>query len=324
MACGADIELAARASRGRGAAGGSTVKNLAPRVSIGVPVRDGAAYLVQAIESLRSQSFSEIEILIADNASTDATGEICRDFSDRDPRIHYYRQAENVGAAANFNRTFEMASGEFFKWAAHDDICHPDFVSRCVDVLDSDPRAVLAYPRVAVIDGADKVVGCKNFELRGELARPSDRFRFQTVMNHWCFHVFGLIRTEALRQTRLIDNFVASDRVLLAHLALLGRFVEVPDELFFHREHADRSTKAIVKLHQRAGWFDPKKAGKTVFPNWRLLVEYQRIIGRAGIDLHERWACRVQLLRWLRRYWKAMIGDIAAASRPSGAADGTG
>ena len=118
-----------------------------PRVSIGLPVYNGENYLTSAIETLLAQTFTDFELIISDNCSTDRTQDICRSFCDRDARIRYVRQAKNLGAVRNFNLVFHYARGEYFKWAAHDDVCAPAFLQRCVERLDANPSVVWCYPR---------------------------------------------------------------------------------------------------------------------------------------------------------------------------------
>src|SRR5579872_4758271 len=115
-----------------------------PRVTIGVPVFNGEAFVAETLKSLLNQTFTDFEIVISDNASTDGTGQICQTYAARDPRIHYYRSDVNRGAAWNHNRVFELAKGEYFKWNSADDLCAPEFLARCVASLDDDPAAVMA------------------------------------------------------------------------------------------------------------------------------------------------------------------------------------
>lgn len=98
-----------------------------PHVSIGMPVYNGGRYVKAALEAVLAQTFRDFELIISDNASTDATEAICREYAARDPRIHYSRNGENLGAARNSNRTVELATGQYFKWAHHDDLCAPEF-----------------------------------------------------------------------------------------------------------------------------------------------------------------------------------------------------
>lgn len=123
-----------------------------PRISIGMPVYNGEKYLVEAIQTLLDQTYEDFEFLISDNASTDSTEAICRDFATKDKRIRYIRNPVNLGAAANHNRLIQQARGEFFKLASDDDKHSPEFLKRCISALDSDPAAVLCYSRSIEID----------------------------------------------------------------------------------------------------------------------------------------------------------------------------
>lgn len=114
--------------------------DVAPRVSIGLPVYNGQQYLRQALDSLLAQTFHTFEVIISDNASNDATPEICRDYAACDPRIRYVRHDVNRGAAWNFNYVFGLARGVYFKWHAHDDMLEPTFLEQCVTILDHDRR----------------------------------------------------------------------------------------------------------------------------------------------------------------------------------------
>src|SRR3984957_9664125 len=96
-----------------------------PRVSIGLPVYNGEKWLAQSVDSLLSQTFSDFELIICDNASTDGTDAICRRYAEQDQRVRYIQNAENIGGMLNANLSFGVARGEYFRWAAHDDRCEP-------------------------------------------------------------------------------------------------------------------------------------------------------------------------------------------------------
>jgi glycosyltransferase involved in cell wall biosynthesis len=113
------------------------------RLSIGLPVFNGEQLIEQALDSLLAQTFQDFQLIISDNASTDRTPEICKDYQARDSRVHYTCMDKNYGAARNFNRVFELASGQYFKWAAHDDIIEPTFLQQCIDVLDQNPSCAI-------------------------------------------------------------------------------------------------------------------------------------------------------------------------------------
>ena len=101
---------------------------MVPRVSIGLPVLNGEKYVAEALDAILAQSFLDFELIISDNASTDATPDICADYARRDARIRLHRHPSNLGAAPNFNFVFQRSRGEYFKWAAHDDQISSDFI----------------------------------------------------------------------------------------------------------------------------------------------------------------------------------------------------
>ena len=113
-----------------------------PRVSIGIPVYNGGRFIKEAIDSILAQTFEDFELILSDNASTDETEEICKEYATLDRRIRYYRNEENLGAAKNYNRVFELSNGEYFKWASHDDLCAPEYLERCIAALCPPPPGV--------------------------------------------------------------------------------------------------------------------------------------------------------------------------------------
>ena len=106
----------------------------------------------RAIESHLAQSFNDFELIISDNASTDGTRDICEHYASVDPRVRHYRTSANHGAIWNFNRCFELARGEYFKWSAHDDFIDPTFCEKCIEILDSSPDVVLCHSLSKVVD----------------------------------------------------------------------------------------------------------------------------------------------------------------------------
>lgn len=150
-----------------------------PKVSIGLPIYNGARCLVEALDTILAQTFEDWALIISDNASTDETARICRAYEARDARIRYVRNARNVGANRNHNMAFRLASGRYFKWAAADDAWGPSFLARCVQALDTNPSAVLAYPQPDFINADGKpVVACEHaFRHSAWSSEPTLRFR---------------------------------------------------------------------------------------------------------------------------------------------------
>src|SRR6266852_7405967 len=132
-----------------------------PLVSVGLYVYNGERFLEEALDSILNQTFTDFELIISDNASTDRTGEIAEAHAERDDRIRYYRSEKNMGAGWNIRRVYELAAGKYFKQAAADDLLEPDFLRRCVDILESDPDCVVVYARTKEIDEDGAVI--KNY-----------------------------------------------------------------------------------------------------------------------------------------------------------------
>lgn len=285
-----------------------------PLISIGLPVYNGQRYLHAALDDLLAQRLADFELIIADNASTDDTPAICADYAARDARIRVIRHPTNIGAAPNFNSILPHVRGRYFRWHAHDDRCDPRHLEQCAAVLDADPEVVLAYPQTMKIDGDGAEIELDPFVLLADVPSPSERFA-ETLRGHGCYEVFGLMRTDALRNTRLIGNYAHGDGVLLSELALRGRFREVSAPLFLSRTHAGHSMTMVMDYHAYAAWFDPKNKGRLVFPCWRILREYIRAVNRAPIGARERLRCYRAIRDWCVQWRGRLRGDLTFAVR---------
>jgi glycosyltransferase involved in cell wall biosynthesis len=282
-----------------------------PKVSIGLPVLNGEKYLAQALDSLLGQTLDDFEIIICDNASVDATEAICRGYAARDHRIRYYRNERNLGAAKNFNKTFGLSKGKYFKWSACDDLCASDFLEVCHNILEKDDSIVVCHSYVSVIDEEGNFVRHHSDSLSNhDSFSTAERFFDFMGIGHWCFDIFGLIRKSCLDRTPLIASYYGSDRNLLAELSLMGRIYRVPEYLFLSRDHKDRSVRAIRDAKRRTSWFDPKTAPKVVLPHWKHFFEYVKSLYRAQVSIKDRAACYYVLAKWLKWNWKLLKQDL--------------
>lgn len=279
-----------------------------PRISIGMPVYNGQDYVAQAIESILGQTFTDLELIICDNASTDATEAICRGFAARDPRVRYHRNPANLGAAPNYRRTFELAQGELFKWAAHDDVIRPEFLASCVAALDAEPDAALCMPGTVIIDenGRERLAYDSGI-VGADSTDPAQRFGALILNRHWCCEIFGLMRAGALRRALPYRAYNASDRVLLAELALIGRFLRLPKALFLNRDHADRYSRVVYPDVRKAlAWNETGKSGRFFLQTATVLGAYVEMAGRLTVDTPTRLRAYGQISRWLLRHWNWM------------------
>src|SRR4029077_6387743 len=149
----------------------------APRLSIGLPVYNSEIYVAQSIESLLGQTYEDFELIISDNASTDATPDICRGYAKHDSRVRYLRQPRNIGLAPNHNFVFSESRGELFKWAAADDLYGRDLLKFCVEALDEHPEVVLAHAWEAVIDESGTVTQALEYPLATDSESAPRRLR---------------------------------------------------------------------------------------------------------------------------------------------------
>ena len=258
---------------------------MSARVSIGLPVYNGERYLPAAVDSILSQTYTDFELVISDNGSTDSTQELCERYAAQDERVKYHRSEQNRGGTWNFNRVVELSQGEFFRWAAHDDAIAPTYLERCVAALDANPDAVLAHTRVEIIDGDDVSAGVYDAPpMRLDDDRVHVRFHDSTTYHGRCHLIFGVMRRSALDRIPAYGAYGHADGVLLARLIMLGKFVQLDEPLQLMREHADQaSTTYGVKggldyLAWRA-WFDPKYADALGLP---VLADRRRVRPKPG------------------------------------------
>jgi len=297
-----------------------------PRVSIGLPVYNGEKYLAGALDALLAQTFADFELIISDNCSTDRTEQICREYTDRDSRVAYERQAENRGACWNHNRVFELSRGEYFKWASYDDLHAPSFLERCVSVLDGHPQVTWCHPMSTHIDAnghrlegpglgdisysaetiARQAVAAVRIAASREADRPAERFRAVLLGSHGNQDVFGLIRVSAMRKTGLMVPYYGMDKVFVAELSLGGRFQEIPELLFFNRVHVDGSG-ALRNASSQREFIAPKKKKAWGPARFKLQWSHVRSIMRAPMLAWERCQClwilgehMAQIKKWKR------------------------
>jgi glycosyltransferase involved in cell wall biosynthesis len=270
-----------------------------PTVSICLPVYNGERYIRYAIKSILEQTFEDFELIISDNASTDATADISREATARDPRVHYYRVDVNRGSAWNHNRTFKLAKGRYVAWIGHDDVMAKEYIARCVETLEKDPGAVLCFAAYNYIDERGSLIKRPPMENPGALERPSARF-VHIIYECACLAIYGVMKTQTLKQTALHGGFADCDRVLLAEMGLRGRFSLVPEPLFSRRYHAERVTTKYRSLRERTLIMDPTKSGRLFLPVMLQAVAFCSAIQRANLPLTERLRCYRSLLGWLR------------------------
>lgn len=296
-----------------------------PCVSIGLPVLNGDAFLGRAIESVLTQDFPDLELILVDNASDDDTGRICREAAERDPRVRCFVQSARVGAVANFNRALDLARGEYFCWLAHDDWWGPGYLTRCVAELEAHPGSVLCSTMMGVVDDTGQVFREQRELLSGADAASARRRYHRMIWNLQdpTAPVFGVMRTSALRRAGGIPAVPEPDTQLLHHLALVGRLHAVPELLFFHygpKGHARHYGAGPVR--RRAwDWLHAPGTRRLKAATARILLHQMRVIARSDMPVLDKAAsaCDVVAATAIRRT-RSKTTKVVRASRERAAA----
>ena len=238
--------------------------NAVPRLTVGLPVYNGDKYIAESLDALLGQSYTDFELIISDNASTDGTADICRRYEKQDSRVRYFRQPERR-IARNHNFVAEQARGELFKWASDDDLYARDLLERCIDALDKYPDVVLAHSWTAKVDGSGTMTKAYKYPLTTASPRAPERFR-SLLFDSGGDDDYGVMRIEVLRRTAMKESYHHADHTIVAEIALHGRFYQVPDWLYFRRDHDDRAERACPTMRSRCANMDPRRADRLRHP----------------------------------------------------------
>jgi glycosyltransferase involved in cell wall biosynthesis len=298
--------------------------NTAPRLSIGLPVYNGEDYLAESLDNLLGQTYQDFELIISDNASTDGTSDICRRYGQQDSRIRYVRQPRNIGSSPNHNFVFQQSRSELFKWAAADDVYAPELIERCISALDEHPEVVLAHSWTAAVDGAGEVTQAHKYPLATDSPNAPERFRSILLGCSGLFDSgdgddrgviqtdndgairaddqYGVIRADVLRRVAPVGSYYHADRILVLEIALHGPFYEIPEWLYFRRDHPGRATHA-PSVRTLCSTLDPRRSDRLRHPAARLYAEYVlgflAAIRRAPLSAADRRECYRHLTQWM-------------------------
>jgi glycosyltransferase involved in cell wall biosynthesis len=271
-------------------------------VSVGLPVRNGARTLEPAIKSVLAQDHEHLELVISDNASTDATEELCRDLANSDRRIVYHRHAENVGLLNNLVHVIGMSRGTFFRMLGDDDELAPRYVSRCLEPFADDRRLILVTSQIRYTN-SDGSSYTRSY--LGRALRSDDRLeRFKEFLNlpegMVLDPLYGLMRRTAVAAIRR-RNMFREDELFAAKLALLGPWGHVAEVLAYR--YMD-SALPRVALARRLG-----------VPVWQAYVatalqasELLRVIRHSELTPWQRWRARAAVARmYTRRHRRTLV-----------------
>lgn len=216
-----------------------------PRVSIGMPVYNGEKFIRKALDSLLAQTFSDFELTISDNCSTDGTEIICREYAAKDLRIRFFKQPENMGPLANFNFVLEQAVGQYFMWAAADDLWNINFMRRCVERLDNFSDIGICSTRYWILSRQFPCfIKMKKFPDMSFLHSKNVFERVPSFIlldgaTHKANAYYGIWRIDLAKQvmdlTNGLDEYVYSglDLTLLTYALTKAKIYQIPEVLFY-------------------------------------------------------------------------------------------
>jgi glycosyltransferase involved in cell wall biosynthesis len=290
------------------------MKTETPLVSIGLPVYNGERFVAEAIQCVLDQTFSDWELIICDNSSTDRTLAICRRLAQQDSRIHVHQNARNMGVCFNYSEVFRLSRGHYFKWIAHDDLFAPRFIESCIQELEKDERAVLAFPKMCHVDAEGRVLRrqVSDLSVLGPTAESRAK-RFMALATQgtdFLWLAYGLIRRDVLQQSGSMGLYAGSDHVLLFRIALRGCIKQVEEEMFFRREHSEASTcKRGSTVRERAIFAYADDNRRLVLPWCRILKEHLSTVLNTPISFWSRLGCTIAVLTRFLAAWKFFVEE---------------
>jgi glycosyltransferase involved in cell wall biosynthesis len=256
----------------------------APLVSIGIPVFNGEAGIEKAISGLLEQTYTNFEIVISDNGSTDGTYEIIHRLSKMNSRIRVFRSELNRGSIWNFNKVFEESVGKYFMWAAHDDAHDPSFVAECVYAMEADSSAVLCATQTQMkLQSSERVIWISSMQSFFGKDSLHERYR-ETIRNFPAVGMYGLYRRASLAKTSLFPTVIGGDLLMIQELSIIGKFIEVPKILFtyYGRENWNTVNQDYMTF------FGKETKPRYYSPFFMVLVKQIHILLKADVSFTER------------------------------------
>jgi len=240
-------------------------------VTIGMPVYNGADTIKRALDSLLAQTYTNFELIISDNGSTDSTSKICLEYEQKDKRIKYIRKKNTIALVWNFIFLVEQAKTEYFMWASDDDYWDPKFIEKNLEVLELHPEIVASISDIKLVGKNIKKYysnpndhNSNNSKL--EFVRPNIGTYEKKIQNilefTWSLNIFSIFRTEQLKKCIVRKTFASWDFAVMLKIIKFGDLYVLDDVLMFRDTGGITSTKSEIELMKRQnfGWF------RTYFP----------------------------------------------------------
>jgi len=237
------------------------------KITIGVPVYNGEKFLAQRFNSIFSQTFTDFEVIISDNASTDSTQKICEELARNDKRIHYIRQKKNMGFNNNINFLLNEAKTEYFVWAAVDDYWHPDFLKKNIETLVSHPNVVGSISKIKYFEVENPTTKSEKIDLQFRQFIKKIRVKFKPrgifplygsyeQKVKYCLKkvrlqiLFGVYKTEVLKKSVITEQFMGNDLCLVLNILKHGN-IHVIEDILFNVFDAGQSKRGYIAIYRQ-------------------------------------------------------------------------
>ena len=233
-----------------------------PLVSIGLPVYNGEASIEKTIKSLLLQDYTNFELIISDNGSTDRTPWIVKKLAQQNPKIVFHRSNENRGLIWNFNRVFNLSNGEYFMWASHDDEHAKNYISSCLREIQKRPTAALCAPNTVATWGKDNTkIWVSNLGSFADKTEPKTRY-LETLKHFPAVALYGIYRSSFVKKTNLLPQVIGGDLLFIQNLSMYGDIIGFNEILFTYHQRENWNTvsqdyRVFLGKGPKPRWYSP-------------------------------------------------------------------
>ena len=263
-----------------------------PLVSIGVPIYNDAPWLANALEHLLAQEYQNLEIILADDGSTDGSREICHEYASRDGRIRYFEHKHNLGALWNHKFVFDVSKGDYFAWASGHDYLHHSFISRLIEALQANTSVVMCCSQSVFINENGEVLRTAKGGLDTRGLSSTDRLEslLRHLVSGGTANIFyGLYRREILAQLNFARKVDGYDIIMLGEMSLLGEMIQLNQILYYRLVKDDESGKERAERHARMVLNAQGYTPGILMPHFVAANEFLRLSDETQLSENEKW-----------------------------------
>lgn len=267
--------------------------SITPLISVGVPVYNDADWLQNALDHILGQTYTNLEVIIADDGSTDSSRDICREYASRDGRIRYFENKHNLGVWGNHRFVFDVSQGDYFAWGSGHDYWEPLYINTLLEQLYANPAVVMCCPKALNFkDGvASQPPGL--LDTRGMAPREGIKSLMEFRLEGGSMDIFyGLYRSEFLEKVEVGRDVLSADEIMFAELLFMGELLQINIPLI-HKVKSRGSKDVRANRATYREYLDSQKLSvgsvfKYYLPRLYSFAEYMRMVENAKIDLADK------------------------------------